>query len=701
MAYGVAVDVLKKLRRVPFTTTVVVLILGLAIATGTLWSPLYKSTWYSDVAFGPPALLDGRWWTIATGAFFALKPLQYPVILVFFVFPVGLCEWRLGTRRTAMVVVGFQTLGVIIGGYLLVALSSWTEWGWAQRTAQDLDVGFSAGALAAAMVVSADLRRPWRGRLRLAVLGYVLTSLTFLGYLYDVEHLVAVLAALWLGPWIVGRRPSRSVAEWLRPGFTRRDLRMITGGSFLWGAIITVMGQVAERDGPFGPIGGDLMSWWWVLLVVTVDLLIAWGLMRGRRTWWTLGLVLTMATLVGVAVTAIGIIFGAFTDTGVVWISVLIDSAQLAALLLGRSAFRNPGRRGLRRIGSDRVGALPTDADRARARELLTRHGSGNRLAWMTTWPENRWWFGDDSVVAYQQSMGVAIGLCDPIGAEPLVVAEQFIAAARDAGTVPCLFTCSSTVARWAQDEGWIAVQVAEEAIIDLPELEFVGKKWQDVRSAFNQATKQGVETRMMRLAEAPRGIRTQLRAISDEWVRDKGLPEMGFTLGGLEEAEDPDVWVNVAIDADMTVHGVTSWMPISGPDGEVRGWTLDLMRRLPGGFRYTMELLIASACKDFKAQGYEVVSLSGAPLAHAGSGDSEVDRSVIDDVLTRAGDVLEPYYGFQSLQAFKAKFQPRYEPLFLVAADEAVLPRVGLAVGRAYLADASIGQLLALTRGH
>jgi hypothetical protein len=695
------VNVQTVVRRVPFTASVVVLILVLGVATGTLWSPLEDKSWYPDVAFGPPALLDGRWWTVVTGSLYALKPLQYVAILTFFVLPVSLCEWRLGTRRTAAVVVVFQAIGVIGGGYLMVALSSWTDWGWAQRTAQDLDVGFSAGALAAAMVVSADLRRPWRGRVRLGVLGYVLTSLTFLGYLYDVEHLVAVLLGLWVGPWIVGRRPSRTVAEWLRPGFTRRDLRMLTGGSFLWGAIIAVIGQVADRDGPFGPIGGDPESWWWVLAVVAVDLLIAWGLVRGRRTWWTLALVLTSISWLLGAATAAVIVSGGTSNSGLVWISVLFDTAQLAALVLGRSAFRNPGRRGLRRVGADRVGALPTDADRERARELLQRHGSSNRLAWMTTWPENRWWFTDDAVVAYQQSMGVTIGLCDPVGPDPLHVAERFIGAARDAGTLPCLFSCSSTVARWAQDQGWIAVQVAEEAIVDLPELEFVGKKWQDVRSAFNQAGKQDVETRMMRLADAPRGIRTQLRAISDEWVRDKGLPEMGFTLGGLEEAEDPDVWINVAVDADMTVHGVTSWMPIPGPDGQVRGWTLDLMRRLPGGFRYTMELLIASACREFKEQGYEVVSLSGAPLAHAGAGDSVVDRSVIDDVLTRAGDVLEPYYGFQSLQAFKAKFQPRYEPLFLVVADEAALPRVGIAVGRAYLADATLGQLLALTRGH
>ncbi|QMW68259.1 hypothetical protein H4N58_03205 [Mumia sp. ZJ1417] len=35
-------------------------------------------------------------------------------------------------------------------------------------------------------------------------------------------------------------------------------------------------------------------------------------------------------------------------------------------------------------------------------------------------------------------------------------------------------------------------------------------------------------------------------------------------------------------------------------------------MRRLPDGFRYTMEFLIASGCVAFKEQGYAMVSLSG-----------------------------------------------------------------------------------------
>jgi lysylphosphatidylglycerol synthetase-like protein (DUF2156 family) len=182
--------------------------------------------------------------------------------------------------------------------------------------------------------------------------------------------------------------------------------------------------------------------------------------------------------------------------------------------------------------------------------------------------------------------------------------------------------------------------------------------------------------------------------------VGDKGLPEMGFTLGGLDEALDPDVRVGLALDADGTVHGVTSWMPAYGPGGgPPLGWTLDVMRRLPDGFRYTMEFLIASACLTFKEEDARFVSLSGVPLARAGDPADDSDRGVLDAFLDTLGTRLEPYYGFRSLQAFKSKFQPSHAPLYLVFPDEAALPRIGLALSRAYLPEAGVRDLVSLAR--
>ena len=165
---------------------------------------------------------------------------------------------------------------------------------------------------------------------------------------------------------------------------------------------------------------------------------------------------------------------------------------------------------------------------------------------------------------------------------------------------------------------GWQSVQVAEDNLIDLPELAFKGKKWQDIRTALNKAPKEGVTFRMVTLADEPWSMVRQVEHLSQEWLGDKELPEMGFTLGGVTEALDREVKVGLAVGADGTLHGVTSWMPVYGGDGEIVGWTLDLMRRADGGFRATMEFLIASSCLYFKEQGALYVSLSGAPLARS-----------------------------------------------------------------------------------
>ena len=142
----------------------------------------------------------------------------------------------------------------------------------------------------------------------------------------------------------------------------------------------------------------------------------------------------------------------------------------------------------------------------------------------------------------------------------------------------------------------------------------------------------------------------------------------------------------------DSTVHGITSWLPVHSPGGHVRGWTLDVMRRLPGGFRPVTEFLIASACLSFKDAGAEIVSLSGAPLAHAGGAGPESEP--LDRLLGALGEALEPLYGFRSLESFKQKFSPRSEPVYLVFTDEAALPRIGLALTSAYLPGASMREL-------
>ncbi|MFZ2174502.1 MAG: DUF2156 domain-containing protein [Rhodococcus sp. (in: high G+C Gram-positive bacteria)] len=350
--------------------------------------------------------------------------------------------------------------------------------------------------------------------------------------------------------------------------------------------------------------------------------------------------------------------------------------------------------------------AIGTDPEAtARARQIL-KSETGSPLSWMTTWRGNTYWFSEvgTGYIAYRVIGGVALTTGDPVGPPDRLRdnIEQFAEFAAANGWVPCFYSVTGAVRVVTDDLGWSGIQVAEETVLDLGKIAFTGKRFQDIRTALNRAKKSGVTAEWVSFPTAPHSMRDQITAISEEWVADKGMPEMGFTLGGLEEVDDPEVRCLVAVDEDCTVHGVTSWLPVYR-EGRVVGWTLDFMRRRSDGFRPTMEFLIASAASKLEEEGAEFVSLSGAPLAKVEEPDSAAGEpeqsesmtlsSVMDSVLDLLGRTLEPVYGFRSLLAFKSKFQPRYVPMYMTFPDPAALPSIGNAIGRAYLPTMSLGQ--------
>jgi lysylphosphatidylglycerol synthetase-like protein (DUF2156 family) len=360
--------------------------------------------------------------------------------------------------------------------------------------------------------------------------------------------------------------------------------------------------------------------------------------------------------------------------SGVMWLLMLVY------LILVRRAFRARRRSTLGRQPSPEVDDV---------KRMLHADGGGT-LSWMTTWEGNSYARTADGIVCYQRRAGVALALADPLGpaASRAASVQEFIQDAERAGLIPCFFSADEAT-RAAVPASWRSLVVADDTIVDLPGLEFTGKRWNSVRTALNRAGREEMTFRMTRLKAESWGVQQQLRAISEMWVGDKGLPEMGFTLGTLVEAEDPEVRLALAIAPNGDVDGFLSWLPVYGSEGAVRGWTLDLMRRREGGFGPVMEYLIGSSARHFSEEGAAVLSLSGAPLAH----DYPPDAGMIAALSDRLAEALEPVYGFRSLHRFKQKFHPRYETMYLLFRDESDLTRIGGALTRAFLPDATLRQ--------
>ena len=325
---------------------------------------------------------------------------------------------------------------------------------------------------------------------------------------------------------------------------------------------------------------------------------------------------------------------------------------------------------------------------------LLRVHGGGT-LGWMNMWEGNQVWVSpfDEAGVAYRGAGGVALTVTDLAYEEGKAsqAIDEFSSFAATAGLTPALYSVHEDLAYAARDEGWTIMQVAEESLLDLPDLAFKGKAYQDVRTAMNHATREGVEARWTTWDECPQGWKDQITVISQAWSSDKALPEMGFTLGGVRELAIPETRILVAIDADSTIHAVTSWLPVYR-GGQVVGLTLDVMRRRATGWRPAIEFLIGKAALAAQEEGLEFLSLSGAPLRRSAD-----DTSAFGPLTDALAAIMEPLYGFTSLHAFKRKFKPRTQPLYLAVPEPASLATVGLAISHAYVPSLSPAQTLTL----
>lgn len=345
-------------------------------------------------------------------------------------------------------------------------------------------------------------------------------------------------------------------------------------------------------------------------------------------------------------------------------------------------------------------------SDISTARKIL-RKGSGDHLSWMSMWDGNSFWFAaphthDDAAdtdsaaeqlprgfVAFRLVKGVAVTLGEPVVLDQkdrLAIARDFNAYASDRGWRVAWYSTREEFAEEIRVDGFRKLHVAEESVLHTTNTEFKGKKFQNIRTARNRAGKEGISTVWTSWAEASPELQNRIVVLSEEWVSEKALPEMGFTLGTLEELKDSETKLLVAVDENGHVHGVTSWLPVR-ENGILAGYTLDFMRRDANGFRPVIEFLLAEALIKAKELDCSWISLSGAPLAPP---SGQTMPTLLDATLNKAGEAIEPLYGFRSLAASKYKFHPEHRAWYLCYDDELALPTIGLAVSQCYLPQLS-----------
>jgi lysylphosphatidylglycerol synthetase-like protein (DUF2156 family) len=551
-----------------------------------------------------------------------------------------------------------------------------------------------------------------------------------LGGLGPIVQTFVPLALLLVAAW--GLRKGRRFALWL--GIVT-NLAMIALAFVFLGLILTLAnGQNAGDDTPLEAIDvGEYIVWGGSTILV--PLVVAVLLFVARRRFaiaapreavvrFLVVVVGSFLVLAGAYVVVGGVLIGSFAPSGTTVTDLVLDLPRrfLPVTLVGVTGDVVVPSAGVALFFFQWVGPLfwavftvaslqliaSTEqrvnvGDHQRIRALL-RRGGGGTLGWMTTWPGNVYWFNEagDAAVAYRVINDVAITMSDPVcrpGQERQTV-RDFVTFCDSRSWTPVFYSVHDQFLPVFDELEWQHMSVGEETLMHPQTLEMTGKAWQNVRSSLNRGTREGMTTLWTTYDELPRTYVSQINAISEAWVSEKELPEMGFTLGALEEIKDPDVALMLAIDSEGRIAAVTSWLPMFR-DQVVVGYTLDFMRRADESMGGTMEFLIASAALHMKELGVEVLSLSGAPLAQAPvpKGSEPPAPTVMSELSDFLARTLEPAYGFSSLFKFKAKFNPTYSTISMAYPDPLALPSIGGAIGRAYLPSMSAKETVALVR--
>jgi phosphatidylglycerol lysyltransferase len=330
------------LRRIPFTLSVVGVMLLLGIMTGTLWNSLQNRELFQTVAYGYPPISAGHVWTVVTGALFALEPAQYLPVAGGFLLMVGFAEIKLGTRRVVIAAIACQLVGIVGTAAMLgMLIRVFPDYGWAQLRVTNIDVGFSAGVLGALAASAAALRTPWANRLRVILIVYGVVMVLWFGLIWDPEHLIAITFGLLLGPVLLGRRPRLAIHE-LPP----EEWRLFAAFALLAAALVRIGLYLQPSDGPLGASNPN-GSMTFLVIATMFCLPLAEGLRRGLTlAWWlTLAYLAVMGAALVVAVVHL-VMSGTTSTSGrlgdlapAIGIELVLWILLLAALLPARSAF--------------------------------------------------------------------------------------------------------------------------------------------------------------------------------------------------------------------------------------------------------------------------------------------------------------------------------------------------------------------------
>ncbi|WP_217235007.1 phosphatidylglycerol lysyltransferase domain-containing protein [Streptomyces sp. AC555_RSS877] len=331
-----------------------------------------------------------------------------------------------------------------------------------------------------------------------------------------------------------------------------------------------------------------------------------------------------------------------------------------------------------------------TEEDEARLRVLLAKHGGRDSLGHFALRRDKAVVFSPSgkAAVTYRVVSGVMLASGDPIGdveAWPGAI-ERFMDEARAHSWTPAVMGCSETGGEvWTRETGLDALELGDEAVVDVADFSLAGRAMRNVRQMVKRIERAGYETRVRRVRDLGDAELDRIRRAAEDWRGTDTERGFSMALGRIGDAADGDCLIATAHKADDRpgqygdLKAILHFVPWG-----TNGASLDLMRRDRSADPGMNELLIVAALQAAPRLGIEHVSLNFAMFRSALARGEKIGAGPVLRAWRGLLVFLSRWFQIESLYKFNAKFQPRWEPRFVVYRASGDLPRIGFAAMQA-----------------
>jgi lysyl-tRNA synthetase class 2 len=323
--------------------------------------------------------------------------------------------------------------------------------------------------------------------------------------------------------------------------------------------------------------------------------------------------------------------------------------------------------------------ATLSPGDERRLRDLLARWGEQDSLGYFALRRDKAAVFSPSgkAAVVHRVVGSVTLAAGDPLGdpeAWPGAIAAWLAEAERYAW-IPGVVGASESGALAYRRAGLDALELGDEAVLDLDRFCLEGRSMRAVRQATNRVCRAGYHLDVRRQRDlGPAEIAEVVRTAEE--LRGEEV-ERGFSmaLSRLGDDDDPDLVVARARDTTGRLIAVLAFVPW-GHDG----LSLDLMRRAGDSQNGTMEFVVVGVVDWARQQGLRRMSLNFAAFRSVFERGSRVGAGPVLRAWRRVLLLASRWWQIESLYRANVKYAPEWAPRFVCFRRASDLPRVAVA---------------------